>query len=52
LIAIRADEQNTQEVELTSSQVLRVGKMDGVARTMGTARRRTMRHRWISGQCP
>jgi hypothetical protein len=37
LIAIRGDEHNTQEVELTSSQVLRVGKMDGVARTMGTA---------------
>jgi hypothetical protein len=37
LIAIRGDEQNTQEVDLTSSQVLRVGKMDGVARTMGTA---------------
>jgi hypothetical protein len=36
LVATRGDEQRTEEVELTSSQVLRVGKLDGVARTAGT----------------
>jgi hypothetical protein len=37
LIAIRGAERNTQEVELTSSQVVRIGETHGVARTMGIA---------------
>ena len=36
LIASRGDEHRTKEVELTSPQVLRAGKLDGVARTAGT----------------
>ncbi|HMJ13376.1 MAG TPA: hypothetical protein VK524_18285 [Polyangiaceae bacterium] len=36
LIASRGDEHRTKEVELTSPQMLRVGKWDGVARTTGT----------------
>jgi hypothetical protein len=35
LIASRGDEHRTKEVELTSSQLLRVGQWDGVARTTG-----------------
>ncbi|HMI86598.1 MAG TPA: hypothetical protein VK550_21040 [Polyangiaceae bacterium] len=36
LIASRGDDHRTKDVELTSSQMLRVGKLDGVARAAGT----------------
>jgi hypothetical protein len=36
LVASRGDEQRTKEVELTSSQILKVGEWDGAVRTMGT----------------
>jgi hypothetical protein len=36
LIASRGDDQRTKEVELTSSQILKVGEWDGRVRTFGT----------------
>jgi hypothetical protein len=36
LIASRGDDRRTKEVELTSSQILKVGEWDGAVRTMGT----------------
>jgi hypothetical protein len=37
LIASRADDHRTKDVEITSSQVLILGRSDGISRTFGTA---------------